>query len=130
MDSQKDATENLGSSHGYWAWIRDLFRRPAPKFHQVILVESNPFGEVVFPFQFSIADNVDEEAMLRISRAAWNDLTGRKKHGFYTSVDAKVVKPTVEDQMGVVPEMNKTYQMGRYTNDRRVHPTTHLIVVD
>ena len=104
--------------------------RPEPKFHQVVLVESNPFGEVVFPFQFAIADNVNEVEMARLARAAWYELTGRKKHRFYTSVDVKVVKPTACDQMGVVPLIDATFQMGRYTNRTRVHPTTHLNVVD
>ena len=112
-----------------WRWIARLFKRPSPKFYQVIVVESNPWGEIVFPFQFSIADNVDKEMMLRLSRVAWSELSDRRG-GFYTSVDVKVVGSTVDDQRGIIPEMKKTYQMGRYTNYRVVRPTTHLRVVD
>lgn len=101
-----------------------------PKFYQVILVESNPFGETLFPFQFSVSDKVNDETMKRLSRAAWHNLTGRRKLGFYTSVNVTISEMTVEDQTGKVPDVDRKFRMGRYTNTRRVHPTTHLSIVD
>jgi hypothetical protein len=108
-----------------WQWIK---RKPK-RFNQLLLIESNPFGETVFPFQFAIEQTNCEIEMTRLAKSVWKRLENRKV-GYWTSFEVVFLKQTHEDKVGFVPKMEETFQMGRYSMSRKVYPTTSVDLTD
>lgn len=111
--------------------FKKIYKRifPDPVYYQVYVVKSDPFGEIITPFQFRIDQIRNEEELHRLAKAAREKVYG-KATGFWTSVSIERAFTTVKCCDGITPDVSKTYEMGRYSCTRDAEPTIHVNIFD
>lgn len=114
-----------------FSFFKKFYKRVFPDhiYYQVYVVKTDPYGEVVTPFQFRIDQIRNEEELHRLAKAARAKVYG-KATGFWTSITIERVFTTAKCRDGIIPNVDKTYNMGRYTCTREAEPTIHVNIFD
>lgn len=112
--------------------LKALWRKifPLPVYHQVYVVNSDPYGETVYPYQFLISDVSDPKELDSLARDAWRKQYGYTPKGFWGCQEVRYVGTTHKSLEGVRPFEDHTYEMGSYTCKRHSCLTVSVKIND
>lgn len=111
--------------------IKTLWHKIFPPhiYHQVYVVNSDPYGEDIYPFQFLISEVSDPKELENLAKSVYQQLHGPPQ-GYWSCQEVRYVGTTYKSLKGVKPFMSDTFQMGSYTCKRRLYNTVNVKVSD
>ena len=92
------------------------------------MVNSDPYGEDIYPFQFLIAEVSDLKELDNLAKSVYQQLHGPPPKGYWSCQKARYVGTTYKSLTGVKPFMSDTFQMGSYTCKRRIYNAVNVTV--
>ena len=110
--------------------IKKLWHKIFPPhiYHQVHVVNSDPYGEDIYPFQFLISEVSDLKELDNLAKSVYQQLRGPPPKGYWSGQEVRYVGTTHKSLKGIKPFEQHTFEMGTYSCKRRAYNTVDVKV--
>jgi hypothetical protein len=110
------------------SFLKTLWRKIFPPhiYHQVHVVNSDPYGEDIYPFQFLIAEVSDPKELDNLAKNVYRKLHGSPPSSYWSCQEVRYMGTTYKSLKGIKPFEQHGYEMGSYTCKRRAYHTVNV----